>query len=63
MVPTDPKHSEREVDAIIHNIEVAARVALAGMSAEEAELRPTSAIDTQKFDMEVYESDPGTRAA
>ena len=63
MVPTNPAHSEQEIDAIIHNIEVAARVALGGMSAEEAKVLPTSALDTQKFDMEVYESDPGTRAA
>jgi hypothetical protein len=61
MVPTDPRHSEAEIDAIIHNIEVAARVALAGMSPDEAEVLPTSALDTQKFDMEVYESDPSTR--
>lgn len=62
MVPTDPSHSDAEVDAMIHNIEVAARVALAGMSAEEAEVLPTRALDTQKFDMEVSESDPSTRS-
>jgi dTDP-4-amino-4,6-dideoxygalactose transaminase len=61
MVPTNPKHSAEEVDAIIHNIEIASRVALGGMSEEEAELRPTSALDVQKFDMAVYESDPATR--
>jgi hypothetical protein len=33
------------------------------MTAEEANVLPTSALDTQKFDMEVYESDPATRAA
>ena len=39
-----------------------ARVALGGMSREEAEVRPTSALDVQKFDMgSVYESDPATR--
>jgi dTDP-4-amino-4,6-dideoxygalactose transaminase len=63
MVPTDPSHSEREIESIIHNIEVAARVALEGMSLEEAKLLPTRALDTQKFDMEVYESDPATRAS
>ena len=38
-----------------------ARVALAGMSREAAEVLPTSALDVQKFDMSVYESDPATR--
>jgi dTDP-4-amino-4,6-dideoxygalactose transaminase len=63
MVPTNPKHSAEEIDAIIHNIEVASHVALGGLSAEEAEVRPTSALDAQKFDMgPAYESDPATRA-
>ena len=62
MVPTNPSHSAEEIDAIIHNIEVAARVALAGMSREQAEVLPTSALDAQKFDMSVHESDPATRA-
>jgi dTDP-4-amino-4,6-dideoxygalactose transaminase len=61
MVPTNPSHSDKEVDAIIHNIEVASRVALGGMSRDEAELLPTSELDVQKFDMAVYESDPATR--
>ena len=51
MVPMDPRHSAEEIDAIIHNIEVAARVALGGMKAEEAQLRRTSGLDVQKFDM------------
>jgi dTDP-4-amino-4,6-dideoxygalactose transaminase len=63
MVPTNPSHSAEEIDAIIHNIEVAARVALAGMSREQAEVLPTSALDAQKFDMSTYESDPATRAS
>jgi dTDP-4-amino-4,6-dideoxygalactose transaminase len=61
MVPTNPSHSAEEIDAIIHNIEIAARVALGGMSREQAEVLPTSALDVQKFDMSVYESDPATR--
>jgi dTDP-4-amino-4,6-dideoxygalactose transaminase len=51
MVPTNPKHSAEEIEAIIHNIEVASRVALGGMSPEKAEVLPTSALDTQKFDI------------
>jgi hypothetical protein len=62
MVPTNPAHTDAEIDAIVHNIEAAARVALARMSPDEAKLLPTSALDTQKFDIEVYESDPSTRA-
>jgi hypothetical protein len=63
MVPTSPAHSDQEIEAIIHNIGVAARVALGGLSKDQAEVLPTSALDVQKFDMgEIYESDPSTRA-
>lgn len=51
MVPMHPNHSAAEVDAIIHNVEVAARVALGGGDAEAAKVLPTTAIDAQKFDM------------
>ena len=51
MVPMDPKHSAEETDAIIHNIEVAARVALGEMRAEDAKVMRTSELDAQKFDM------------
>jgi len=51
MVPTRPDHSEAETDAIIHNIEVAARVAFGEMEADAAEVRPTGALDPKKFDM------------
>jgi dTDP-4-amino-4,6-dideoxygalactose transaminase len=51
MVPMHPNHSAAETDAIIHNIEVASRVALAGLNVEDAEVLPTSGIDAQKFDM------------
>lgn len=51
MVPTHPSHDQAEIDAIIHNIGVAARVALGGMSRADADLRTTTALDAQKFDM------------
>jgi hypothetical protein len=51
MVPTHPSHNDQEIEGIIHNIEVAAKVALGGMKATEARLRETTALDTQKFDM------------
>jgi dTDP-4-amino-4,6-dideoxygalactose transaminase len=51
MVPMHPNHSAAEVDAIIHNVEVAARVVLGGAEAEAVNVLPTSAIDAQKFDM------------
>jgi dTDP-4-amino-4,6-dideoxygalactose transaminase len=51
MVPMHPHHSAQEIEAIIHNIETAARVALGGLRAEDAQIRPTAAIDAQKFDM------------
>jgi dTDP-4-amino-4,6-dideoxygalactose transaminase len=51
MVPTHPLHSEAEVADTIHNIEVAARVALGGMSLEEADIRNAAPVDAQKFDL------------
>ena len=53
MVPTHPEHSAQDTNDIIHNIGVAARVALAGMSPAEADLRRTAPVDAQKFDMKV----------
>jgi dTDP-4-amino-4,6-dideoxygalactose transaminase len=51
MVPTRPDHPAEETDAIIHNIEVAARVAFGEMEADQADVRPTGALDPKKFDM------------
>ena len=51
MVPTNPSHSDADIEDTIHNIGVAARVSLAGMSRDEAELRNVKPIDAQKFDM------------
>ncbi len=51
MVPTRPDHSEAETEAIIHNIEVAARVAFGEIDAGNADVRPTGALDPKKFDM------------
>ena len=51
MVPTNPLHSQEEIDAIIHNIDVAAKVVFGGLKAEEATILETAALDSQKFDM------------
>jgi hypothetical protein len=51
MVATNPEHTDKEVDDMIHNIGVAARVALAGASLDEAELREVAPVDAQKFDI------------
>jgi dTDP-4-amino-4,6-dideoxygalactose transaminase len=51
MVPTSPSHSQAEIEAIIHNIEVAANVTFGATSEAEAKVKATSAIDAQKFDM------------
>jgi len=51
MIATNPKHGDAEIDAMIHNIGVAARVVLGGLSPEEAELREVEAVDAQKFDI------------
>ena len=53
MVATHPEHSEQETADIIHNINVAARVALGGLPLEEADLRRTAPVEAQKFDMKV----------
>lgn len=50
MVPTNPEHSEVQIAGIIHNIAIAARVALGGMNLDEAELRNVPEIDVRKFD-------------
>ena len=41
---------DAQIDDMIHNIGVASRVALAGMSPEEAELRNVIPVDERKFD-------------
>ncbi len=51
MVPTHPLHGEREIADIIHNIGVAARVALTGAPLDEAEIKTTAPLDRQKFDL------------
>ena len=51
MVATNPEHSDREIEDIIHNIGVAARVALGGASLEEGDLRQVAPVDAQKFDI------------
>ena len=50
MVPTNPEHSQAQISDIIHNIAIAARVALGGMRLDEAELRSVPELDVQKFD-------------
>ncbi len=51
MVPTHPLHTDAEIADTIHNIEVAARVALGGMTREEADIRNAIPVDAQKFDL------------
>ena len=53
MVATHPEHTEQEIADIIHNINVAARVALGGMPLEEADLRRAAPVDAQKFDLKL----------
>jgi dTDP-4-amino-4,6-dideoxygalactose transaminase len=53
MVATHPAHSEQEIADIIHNIAIAARVALAGLPLAEADLRQAAPVDAQKFDMTI----------
>jgi dTDP-4-amino-4,6-dideoxygalactose transaminase len=61
MVATNPKHTDEEIDAMIHNIGVAARVVLGGMSMAEADLREVEGVDTQKFDITSREREAATQ--
>jgi dTDP-4-amino-4,6-dideoxygalactose transaminase len=61
MVATSPKHSDKEIGDMIHNIGVAARVVLGGMSMEEADLREVEGVDTQKFDITSREREAATQ--
>ena len=58
MVPTRPDMSDEELDAVIHNIETAANVALGDLAGEDAEIRATDDLDPQKFDMSDAREEP-----
>lgn len=49
LVATHPLHTPDDVKDIIHNVGVAARVALAGLPANKAEVRNAKPIEVQKF--------------
>jgi len=53
MVATHPDHTQGDIADIIHNIGVAARVALDDAPIEEADLRAAKPVDTQKFDLKI----------
>jgi hypothetical protein len=52
-VPTHPLHTAEQIADTIHNIGVAARVALAGLLPAEADLRNVQPVDAQKFDLKI----------
>jgi dTDP-4-amino-4,6-dideoxygalactose transaminase len=60
MVATDPRHSDIEIADMIHNIGVAARVALTDADLDDAELRSAAPVDTQKFDIPGREQESAT---
>jgi dTDP-4-amino-4,6-dideoxygalactose transaminase len=51
MVATHPLHTDQEIENTIHDIGVAARVVLGGLSADRAEMRGKTTVDARKFDM------------
>jgi hypothetical protein len=53
MAPMHPLHSDADIEDMIHNIGVAARVVFGGLKREDAELRNVKPVDAQKFDMKV----------
>jgi dTDP-4-amino-4,6-dideoxygalactose transaminase len=57
LIPMDPRHDAEEIESITHNIEVAAQVALGGLDRASAELRTTTPLDRQKFDLASVDGD------
>ena len=53
MVATHPDHSDSEIADLVHNIDVAARVALGAARLEDEALRATQGVDAQKFDLKL----------
>ncbi len=53
MIATHPDHTAHDTADIIHNIGLAARVALGGTPADEADFRAGKPIDAQKFDLKL----------
>jgi hypothetical protein len=51
MVATDPRHTEAQIDDIIHNVGVAARVAVGDLHPEAADVRNPGPVDAAKFDI------------
>ena len=51
MVATHPLHSSDEIDDTIRNIDIAARVALGDITADEAAIVNVKPVDLQKFDI------------
>jgi dTDP-4-amino-4,6-dideoxygalactose transaminase len=51
MIATHPLHDDRHIGDTIHNIGVAARVALGDLPEEEADIRNPEPVDAQKFDL------------
>ena len=58
MVPMHPLHTPEQIADTIHNIAVAARVALGGMARADADLRNVQPVDAQKFDMKADQTGP-----
>jgi dTDP-4-amino-4,6-dideoxygalactose transaminase len=50
MIGTHPAHSRQDIENTIHNIGVAARYALEGVSPDKLSLRTTLPVDMQKYD-------------
>ncbi len=51
MVATHPQHTDQDIDDIVHNIGIAARVVFAGLPREDADIRRSKPVDAQKFDL------------
>ena len=51
MVPTNPLHTDQDVEDVIHNVVTAARVVLAGDAIDQSAFRTLAAVDPGKFDL------------
>lgn len=53
LIPTDPRHSQKDVESTIHNIRVATDAALSSIPTQPTGLRPQDPIDQRRFDIKM----------
>ena len=51
LIPTNPEHTDAEIEDIVHNIQTAAAVMMGHVEREDAKIRKGATLDTVKYDM------------